>query len=118
MRNIIILCLCFSYIKCYCEGSHNRKDLNKKECAKYEIEKEEISSGTPEDYECCFIHYLGWNDVLKDECSIESKDKASRAFTKVAEASPINIFNLKIECSFNSLISKLSNIIVLLLILI
>jgi hypothetical protein len=118
MRNIIILYLCFSYIKCYCGGTHNRKDLNKKECAKYEIEKEEISGGTPEDYECCFIYSLVWNDVLKDECTVESKDKTSRAFTKAAEASPLNIFNMKIECSFNTLITKLFNIIVLLLILI
>ena len=117
MKNIFILFLYFSYIKCYCKGSHNRKDLSKKECAKYEIEKEEVSGDNPENYECCFMESLIWNDLLHNECLIISKDKKTKILYQALEATPLNIFDMKTECSFNSLNSKLFNIIVLLLIL-
>ena len=44
-KNILMIfinyCLLI-FVNCYCEGNHNRDDLDKKECARYEIEKEEV----------------------------------------------------------------------------
>ena len=47
-KKLLIFCYLLIVINCYCEGDHNRIDLNKKECARYEIEKEEISGKVEE----------------------------------------------------------------------
>lgn len=100
---LIIFTYLFIKIDGYCEGSHNRVDLNKKECARYEIEKEEIDGDNVNDYECCFISHLLLDGLVEDECLIQSKDKTERAIIKLAELSPLNIFDTSIECSFKYL---------------
>lgn len=100
---LIIFIFLFIKIKGYCEGSHNRVDLNKKECARYEIEKEEIDGDNVKDYECCFISYLILDGPGEGECLIQSKNKVEKALTILAELSPLNIFDASIECSFKYL---------------
>lgn len=47
-KKLLIFCYLLIVINCYYEGDHNRIDLNKKECVRYEIEKEEISGKVEE----------------------------------------------------------------------
>lgn len=100
-RLYIFICL-FIYINCYCKGTHNRIDLNKKECARYEIEKEEVNGDNVENYECCYYSSLIY-DFVSRECVIESKNKKDKAITTISLMSPLNIFDVSIECSFKYL---------------
>lgn len=101
-RRYIFICL-FIYINCYCKGDHNRIDLNKKECARYEIEKEEVNGDNVENYECCYSSSLIYADLIGEECVIESKNKKDKAITQIALMTPLNIFDISIECSFKYL---------------
>ena len=105
---IIFYCL-FIYINCFCEGNHNRVDLNKEECARYDIEKSEISSGKVEDYECCYFSML--NDLIASECMIFTKDEAERIFQKGVESSSLNFADARVECSSENLFFNVINII-------
>ena len=107
---IIFYCL-FIYINCFCEGNHNRVDLNKEECARYDIEKSEISSGKIEDYECCYFTML--NDIIASECMIFTKDEAERIFQKGFESSSLNFADARVECSSKNLFFR--NVIIIIL---
>lgn len=105
---IIFYCL-FICINCFCEGNHNRVDLNKEECARYDIEKSEISSGKVEDYECCYFSML--NDLIASECMIFTKDEAERIYQKAVESSSLNFADARVECSSINLFFNIINII-------
>lgn len=113
-KGLLIFCYLLIFINCYCEGDHNRKDLNKKECARYEIEKEEIS-GNVEDYECCFTSMI--NDFLFNGCWPVPKDKKERSNIKGLELSPLNVIDASFECSIKYLSFYITNIKILLVLL-
>ena len=102
---IFTLVSLFFTIKCYCEGSHNRKDLNKKECARYEIEPEEVNGDEVENYQCCFIYYLMLDNIMEKECYVDTKKKGEKFLEDLAFNSHLNIFGATIECSFRYLLS-------------
>lgn len=106
----IFVCL-FIYINCYCKGNHNRIDLNKKECARYEIEREEISDNV-EDYECCYTSMI--NDYLFNGCWPVPKDKKQRAIMEGLEYSPLNVIDASFECSIKYLSFYITKIKILL----
>ena len=94
---------------------HNRIDLNKKECARYEIEKDEIS-GNVEDYECCFTSMI--SEFLFNWCLLVPKDKKERAVMKGLEYSSLNVIGASFECSIKYLsfyITKIKMLLALLL---
>ena len=105
---IIFYCL-FIYINCFCDGDHNRVDLNKDECAKYDIEKSEISSGYVEDYECCYVSML--DSIMASECMILTKDEAERIMEKAFELSSLNFVDYRIECYSKNLFVRIINMI-------
>ena len=93
-KKLLIFCYLLIFINCYCEGDHNRIDLNKKECARYEIEKDEIS-GNVEDYECCFTSMI--SEFLFNWCLPVPKDKKERAVMKGLEYSALNVIGASFE---------------------
>ena len=99
-KNLIFIYIyLFISINSYCEGDHNRNDLNKKECAKYEIEQEEIGSNEKlEDYECCYVF-----TAVTEECIVYSKKLGNKIITEVFLNSPLNIFGGDIQCSYKYL---------------
>ena len=109
-------CLIIS-INCYCEGNHNRDDLDKKECARYEIEKEEVGGDNVEDYECCYIYSL-MTDLVEKECLVYTKNIGEKILGDAFINSPLNIFGGNIECSFRYISIDIINMIILLLFLI
>ena len=55
----LLLISIFYYIQCYCDGDHDRIDLSKEECDRYEIDQDEIEDGeNVYDYRCCFFSYF------------------------------------------------------------
>lgn len=86
-------------IDCYCEGNHNRNDLDKKQCARYEIEKEEVDGDNVENYECCYVYSL-MTDLVEKECLVYTKNLGEKLLGEAFINSPLNIFNAEIECSF------------------
>ena len=109
-KNILMIfinyCLLI-FVNCYCEGNHNRDDLDKKECARYEIE----------DYECCYIYFL-MTDLVEKECLVYTKNIGEKLLGEAFMNSPLNIFGGNIECSFRYLSFGVINVSIFLLFLI
>ena len=119
-KNILMIfinyCLLI-FVNCYCEGNHNRDDLDKKECARYEIEKEEVGGDNVEDYECCYIYSL-MTDLVEKECLVYTKNIGEKILGDAFINSPLNIFGGNIECSFRYISIDIINMMILLLFLI
>ena len=113
---IFLLISIFYYIQCYCEGDHDRIDLNKEQCSRYEIDQDEIEAKQKiQNFRCCFMSYVTILGEKTEECTVYEKSQENDFIQDVI----LDFFGADIKCSKNNNLSiKLNFPIILLLLLI